>query len=46
MTLVERVLQSALARNATVTAAESCTAGMVAAALTDPAGASAERLPC
>ncbi|KNG93043.1 CinA family protein [Pseudaestuariivita atlantica] len=39
--LASRILDAARAQGVTVTAAESCTAGMVAAALTDPAGASA-----
>lgn len=41
MTLAEAVLQAAQARGAIIATAESCTAGMIAAALTDPAGASA-----
>ncbi|WP_375262929.1 CinA family protein [Palleronia sp.] len=41
MTLVESVLAAAKARGATLVTAESCTAGMIAAALTGPAGASA-----
>lgn len=41
MTLAESVLAAAKARGAVLSTAESCTAGMVAAALTDPAGASA-----
>ncbi len=41
MTLAARILDAARATGATVTTAESCTAGMVIAALTDPAGASA-----
>lgn len=40
MTLAEAVLSAAKARGATLVTAESCTAGMIAAALTDPAGAS------
>lgn len=41
MTLAEAVLAAAKARGALLVTAESCTAGMIAAALTDPAGASA-----
>lgn len=37
---VSQILQTAVARGWTVTTAESCTGGMVAAALTDVAGAS------
>ncbi|SFH35495.1 nicotinamide-nucleotide amidase [Palleronia marisminoris] len=40
MTLAEAVLAAAKARGALLVTAESCTAGMIAAALTDPAGAS------
>lgn len=41
MTLAENLLQTARAKGATVTCAESCTGGMVAAAITDVAGSSA-----
>ncbi len=41
MTRSRQILALAKERNATIATAESCTAGMVAAALTDPAGASA-----
>ena len=41
MSLAESVLAAAEAHGATVATAESCTGGMIAAALTDPAGASA-----
>lgn len=41
MSLADDILTAARVRNATVTCAESCTGGMVAAALTDVAGSSA-----
>ncbi len=41
MTAAEALLERARAAGATIATAESCTAGMVSAALTDPAGASA-----
>ncbi|MCB1333427.1 MAG: CinA family protein [Roseivivax sp.] len=40
MTLAEEILRLAMDRGATVTCAESCTGGMVAAAITDVAGSS------
>lgn len=40
-TLAEQLLELAVKRGATVTTAESCTGGMVAAAITDVAGSSA-----
>ena len=39
--VAEAILERALAKGATVTTAESCTGGMVAAAITDVAGSSA-----
>ncbi|WP_417602878.1 CinA family protein [Primorskyibacter flagellatus] len=41
MTLAEKILQEAVAKGLTITTAESCTGGMVAAAITDIAGSSA-----
>ena len=41
MSLADQLLASARAKGATLATAESCTAGMIAAAITDPAGASA-----
>lgn len=41
MSLADDILAAARAANATVTCAESCTGGMVAAAITDVAGSSA-----
>jgi nicotinamide-nucleotide amidase len=41
VTLAEQILKEAAAKGLTVTAAESCTGGMVAAAITDVAGSSA-----
>ena len=41
MTLLRAVFDTALARNLTLTTAESCTGGMISAAITDIAGSSA-----
>ena len=41
MTLAQQILEGAVAKGLTVTAAESCTGGMVSAAITDSAGSSA-----
>ena len=41
MTLAQQILEGAVAKGLTVTAAESCTGGMVSAAITDIAGSSA-----
>lgn len=41
MTLAERVVAAAAAKGVTITTAESCTGGMVSAAITDIAGSSA-----
>lgn len=41
MTLAEQVVNAAIAKGLTITVAESCTGGMICAALTDVAGSSA-----